>query len=93
MAARFAVIVGQPFGDTISILTKDAFSLNPIELSCAFVIASLNSIEHFAVIHDVWFTINDWTPIQPRSEKVARVDITGGSDLGSRLGGRVLVRW
>src|SRR5437763_1585449 len=60
---RFPIIFNQTFRHSIGILAKNAFSLDTFDIASAFVVAGLNPIEYFLIVHDVRLAINNRTSV------------------------------
>jgi hypothetical protein len=81
----------QTIYDAVRIFAKNAFAFHAVDVAHPIVIAGLDTSKSVVAVHDVRFTINDRTTIKSRREQIARINITGCSDLRRVLRGWILV--
>src|SRR5207302_3898774 len=91
-ATRVAVIVGQAFGHAVGVFAKNTFSINTVDLLRAVIITCLNPSEPVFAVHDVGLAVNDRAAIKPRSQQIARINVSARSNLGGSERGWILIR-
>src|SRR5262245_31309953 len=90
--SRFRIIIHEPIRYTVRVFAVDAFAFNAVDFARSFVVTSLDTGENVIVVHDVRFAVHDWAAVKTRSEQIAGIYVTAGSDFGRAISGRIRVR-